>query len=1214
MKDMSPTRTNKFDLLKSPLEGTNLIEASAGTGKTYTITGLFLRLILEKNLSVNEILVVTFTEAATQELKDRIRRRLRQAAEAFSVGHSDDAFLRSLVIHSTNTKRALDNLREALRSFDQAAIFTIHGFCRRILLENAFESGSLFDTELVANQENLVREIVDDFWRMHFYKASPLFMNYILINKLTPQSLCAMLSNRVSQPYLKIIPGLQIPDTSFEEQSFKTAFEKVRQAWPSSRIRVEEILAGYEGLNRAKYKKPQIPAFIQAMDHYTASEVPHVGLFSGFDKFTTSEIGASLKSNYSPPEHRFFDLCEALKQMHTALERLFRQRLLGLKAALFPYVRDELKRRKADKNIQSFDDLLLKLESALKNKGGKLLAKEIGTKYKAALIDEFQDTDPVQYAIFNSAFNHENSILFLIGDPKQAIYSFRGADIFAYMAAAKDVRTRFTLGENWRSEPGLIAAINTLFSGKTHPFIYDRIPFEPTAAARVQDPEVLRLYGKPESHLTLWFVDAEKSAQQGKPVSKGRAKELIPRAVAAEISRLLALGEKKRAQFGKRPLSEGDIAVLVRTNSEARLMQKALNESRIPSVLYSTETVFESHEAMEMERVLHGIAEPHDLNALKTALVTDMIGLKGEELEAMATGQKSWEPWLIKFREYHDLWNRLGFIRMFRTLLLVEEVLPRYMLFSDGDRRNTNLLHLAEVLHQISAEKNLNMEGLTQWLSQQRDRETPEVDEHQLRLESDENAVKLVTVHKSKGLEYPVVFCPFTWGGSRIRDSKTPFTFHDASEQNRLTLDIGSEDMEKNRSFAEKELLAENLRLFYVALTRAKSRCYLVWGRFNQAETSAPAYLFHGPDSWKSEGVVDATVTKCASLKDHAMLADLDRISQKSAGHIGLYEMPLQGGEEQLLPPPEKEPSLSCLTFAGKIDRQWRISSFSSLIVGLPHGEEIPDRDETGSADLLETEGLEQREIQEEHGDIFSFPKGALAGTLVHDIFEHLDFMEKDDVRVKNLVADKLKQYGFDPQWQEALCRMIQKVLTAPLDPQTKGLSLTCISNQDRLSELEFYFPLKTISPETLKKVFQSHPGAPPLPKSFPDAIGRLQFAPTRGFMKGFMDLVFTYKDRFYLVDWKSNHLGNRVEDYVLERLSPAMQNEFYVLQYHIYTLALDLYLKRRLPGYRYEEHFGGVFYIFLRGVEPEKGTDYGIYRHRPSPELITALRETFIG
>lgn len=1204
--------SSHFDLLNSPLEGTNLIEASAGTGKTYTIAGLFLRLLLEKNLSVNEILVVTFTEAATQELKDRIRTKLREAIGAFAGGRNGDDFFGNLVKSSKNTKNALDSLREAVRAFDQAAIFTIHGFCRRILHENAFESGSLFDTELITNQENLIREIVDDFWRMNFYKASPLFINYVLMNKFGPESLLALLGNRFSQPYMKIIPRLEIPDSSLAERAFKEALEKAGNAWPSARTGIADILADHEGLHRGKYKKAKIPAWIQAMDHYMATGGGHPGLFKGFEKFTTGEINASTKKDHPPPVHPFFDLCETLRQNQMELERLFRQRLLGLKADLFHYVRDELKRRKADKNIQSFDDLLLKLLNGLENRGGELLAKEIRTKFKAALIDEFQDTDPVQYAIFNSAFKDRNSILFLIGDPKQAIYSFRGADIFAYMAAAQDVESRFTLRENWRSEPGLIGAINTIFSGKDHPFIYDRIPFQPTAPAQGKVHESLTLYGKPKSHLELWFVDAETAAEPGKAITKSLARELIPRAVAAETSRLLALGRSKKALFGKRPLAEGDIAVLVRTNAEARLMQKALTSLGIPSVSYSTENLFDTHEAMETERVLCGIAAPHNLNALKAALTTDMIGIKGEDLDAMMADEKGWETWLIKFKEYHDLWIRLGFIRMFRSLLLNEKILPRHMSFPDGERRNTNLLHIAEVLHQISVEKNLNMEGLTKWLSQQRDPGTPRLEEHQLRLESDENAVKLVTVHKSKGLEYPVVFCPFTWDGSRIKNAQAPFTFHNEEDHNRLTLDLGSEYVEKNRGFAERELLSENLRLLYVALTRAKSRCYLVWGRFNQADTSALSYLFHGPGSRKLEDVVDDTGERFESISDQDMLAELKTVLQKSAGTISLSEMPVNEGEKHVLSRAQEDASLSCLKFSGNIDRQWHISSFSSLIHGLPHGEEIPDRDETDSVDVFEIEDLEELDSGEKRKDIFSFPKGAQAGTFMHDIFEHLDFQEKDPGRVNGLIADKLIEYGFEPVWQKTLFRMIQKVMAAPLNPGIRGLRLSCIPDQDRLNELEFYFPLKTIAPDTLKRIFRSAQGNQ-TPHTFPGTMGRLQFAPTRGFMKGFMDLVFRFKDRFFLVDWKSNHLGNRVEDYAPESLFPVMENEFYILQYHIYTLALDLYLRMRLPGYRYEYHFGGVFYIFLRGVYPEKGADYGIYRDLPSPELIDALREALI-
>jgi len=1220
------TISEYFDLLTSPLEGTNLIEASAGTGKTYTIAGLFLRLILEKNLSINEILVVTFTVPATEELKDRIRIKLREAIEAFNGARVADSFLIDLVRRHADPKTALQSLGQALRSFDQAAIFTIHGFCRRILHENAFESGSLFDTELVTDQESLKREIVDDFWRTHFYTASSLFVNYAINNKFNPENLLSLLANRDAQPYLKIIPQVESPDTSAQEKGFRDIFNKTRKAWQSARAEVEKILTNDEGLNRSKYSEAKIPVWIRGMDDVMSTGGNNPILFQNFTKFTSSEINGAVKKDHIPPAHPFFELCERLREKQGELASIFDQRLMGLKVALFHYMHDELIKRKEKKNIQFFDDLLLKVYRALQKTDGEALARAIGNKFRAALIDEFQDTDPIQYAIFRKIFGSEKRTLFLIGDPKQAIYSFRGADIFTYMDAAGDVESRFTLGENWRSEPDLIAAINTIFTKVDRPFVYKEIPFQSVSPAANKRSESLMIDNKKESPLHLWFLDANKITKSDKAINKTQARELISRAVADEISRLINRGAKNRALIGKRPLSEGDIAVLVRTHYEARTMQKTLSALNIPSVLYTTENIFDSHEAQEMERVLAGISEPNNDGLLKAALATDMIGVKGEELDDLIQDESGWEKWLVKFRHYHDLWGNHGFIQMFRHLLVQEKILTHLMPLPDGERRNTNLLHLAEVLHQASIERKLCMAGLLKWLSEQRDQSTPRLDEHQLRLESDENAVKLVTIHKSKGLEYPVVFCPFGWTGSRIKKNNNPFTFHDSLSHMGLTLDLGSPAMDENRVFAEKEELAENLRLLYVALTRARSRCYLVWGRFRDAETSAPAYLFHQQGSWKGDNVVTNIEERLKSLSDEDMRAELKILVDNPDGTIRLSEMPMKTGEKYS-PLPDKKVVLSSRTFSGNIDRQWHISSFSSLVSGRQYGAELADHDAinlpaspereqwragpesrtAGRPHTYSQRNFEESIIEDEPSGIFSFPRGTKAGTCLHDIFEHLDFVQKDTSVIKQLVANKLIEYGFELTWQETLCDMIQKVLSVPLEPERSDFTLSHIPNQDRINELGFYFPLKSISTKKLHNIFAEYAG-PELSKDFPEHIERLDFTPVRGFMRGFMDMVFQFQGQFYLVDWKSNLLGSGLEYYDQKGLAKAMKDEFYSIQCHIYIVALNQYLRLRLPGYTYETHFGGALYIFLRGVDPNEGTEFGIYRERPSGKFINKL------
>lgn len=724
------------------------------------------------------------------------------------------------------------------------------------------------------------------------------------------------------------------------------------------------------------------------------------------------------------------------------------------------------------------------------------------------------------------------------------------------------------------------------------------------------DLETLRTDGRSEPHFRLWFLRADTTGAPGKAISKTSAREMIAEAVAAEISRLLIQGRHNRACFGERPLEEGDIAVLVRTNSEARLMQRALSALHVSSVLHSTGNLFDSYEALEMERLMWGIIDPNNESLLKGALATDMIGLYAEQLDVLAADEIGLEEWLVRFQSYNDMWGGRGFIRMFRCFLSEQDVLARLMSLPDGERRCTNIVHLSEVLHQRSVEKKLGMADLLKWLSEQREEDAYRNEEHPQRLESDENAVRLVTIHKSKGLEYPIVFCPFAWAGSRIKESKGPITFHDEDDDMRLTLDLGSPEIQRNLVLAERELLSENLRLLYVALTRAKSRCYLIWGHFKDGETSALSYLFHQPDSWEPKDVVNATKERCSSLSDEDMLRELRTVSEMAMGTIGLSEMPVGPGQEYLHPAGKKE-TLTCREFGGSIDSQWRVSSFSSLISGFPHGYEMPDRDALGIPEGYDETALEEAEAREPASNFFSFPKGARAGTFVHDIFEHMDFTEKDPAVLKGLVARKLDEYDFEHHWLNSVCDMVRNVLSAHLDTSSTDLSLSCIRSEDRLNELEFYFPLKMVSPEKIEGLLK---GLVPTHRAeSTDSIHRLYFAPTKGFMKGFMDMVFNWRDRFYLVDWKSNHLGNKVGDYDRASLAVVMKKNLYLLQYSLYTLALDQYLKLRMPDYRYEKHFGGVFYIFVRGVDPETGPDFGIYRDLPSSELIKALRNNLL-
>jgi len=1215
----------KFDLINTPLTGTNLIEASAGTGKTYAISGLFLRLILEKQIPADQILVVTFTKAATDELKERIRKKLIEAKEAFSKGSGTDTFINELIKKHDNHAHAFQMLQDALVDFDKAAIFTIHGFCQRILHENAFETGSLYNTELVTDQEKLMKEVADDFWRKNIYMQPLEFISYILNNKkISGPEYFFNLLNKVKTPDIKIIPKLKEPELKSLE-NYRDIFKGLKEKWHPYRNEVKKLLMDpalsgtiYGGTkkstNQPGYSKRELKIISMAddMDKFTDKESTPFPLFDKFENFTTSKIEKSTKKNQVPLSHEFFDICDELYLKYEKVVAEFEAYFLFLKSELFSYAKSQIEKRKKSKNIQFYDDLLETVRNALKEdneKEGNALAKAIRQKYKAALVDEFQDTDPVQYEIFLRLFSTPGSVLFIIGDPKQAIYGFRGADIFSYMEAAYNADSKFTLFKNWRSRPGLITAVNTLFSNIKAPFVFDEILFEKARPGRKPDADDK----KETPPLKLWYIESNEK----KPINKADAVRLISTAVAGEIARITSHVKEK--------VQAGDIAVLVRTNRQARIIKDSISAQNVPSVLYNAGNVFDTDEAMEMERVLTSIAEPGNERRFKSALATRIMGVSGEQLDMainQSIGLEGLETRLADFSNYFQIWKRHGFIRMFRLFMTQEEVKKRILAFTDGERRLTNILHLSEILHQESVEKGLGITGLVKWLCEQRDSSSPRLEEHQLRLESDELAVKIITIHKSKGLEFPVVFCPFGWEGSLVKDEEV--VFHDINENKRLTIDLGSQEIIDHIPLTQNELLAENLRLLYVAITRAKKQCYLVWGRISKAETSAMAYLFHDllhdKKLVKTDDIAADLKQKFDLLSDEDLIDDLKLISGRSKGTIELSFITNEN-DFKYKSFAGKEIKLFCRNFNTKIDRKWKVSSYSSLVSGQMPDDEFPDHDTfykphgwtTGShIDFQSLSGQFEQTDYPEKNDIFSFPKGARAGIFIHDIFENLDFKEDSADVQERLVTGKLHEYGFDIKWKNVLCDMIRNVISIPLLAEVKDLTLSSISSRDRINEIEFYFPLKTVTKKKLKKIFSDYIGMN-IPADFPSRLERLAFSPSEGFMKGYIDMIFRHKGKFYLVDWKSNFLGAHIKNYSKDSLEETMKEELYILQYHIYLLALHKYLSFRVPGYNYEKNFGGIFYVFIRGIDNRCDPEFGIYRDLPGQDLIYALDRELI-
>jgi exodeoxyribonuclease V beta subunit len=1238
--------------LDVPLEGTTLIEASAGTGKTHALCELYQRLLLEGGLMPEQILVLTFTEAATEELRHRVRTKLCETRDSLAVGAPDD-FVAVLAERAGGRQTALGHLTRALRNFDQAAIHTIHGFCRGVLRDNAFESGSTFDTELIRDQADLKREAIEDFWRRHLYTAPRQLVRHVLEMDISPQKWLADLGRFTANPDIRVIPEVApVADEALRGavDDLAADLQALAGNWPSMRDDVARLLCD-PALNATSYgnfrpgrrdpaktqREEKITDLLRPVDIYWAAWdplAPHP-LWEKLDRMTAGALQRATKKGQATPAHPFFDACERLAARDGDLQLMLEQQVLWLEREMLAFLHCELPRRKRKHNVQHFDDLLLRLWERLRSPGGEDLAAAVREKHRAALIDEFQDTDPIQYELLATIFRSPGGCLIFIGDPKQAIYSFRGADVFAYLEAARHVDRSYTLTTNWRSEPELITAVNTLFSGHANPFIHGEIEFHPVQPASGKSREPLLESGRNRGPLTLWIVKSVADGEESRAWAKEEAQKAIRDAVAAEIIRLLrgaAAGEvrlrsqsQQEASPTEEPLKESDIAVLVRTNEEARRMQQTLTARGVPSVLTTEQDVFDSPEAMELERVLTAIAAPHQEGFIRSALATPLLGVQGEEIARLLKADLEWEQVIVRFRRALQLWHEEGFFAMLRRFLVEERVRSRLMALADGERRITNLLHLMEILHQRTVEENLGVTDLVKWLATQRDPRQRGGVEHQLRMESDDHAVRLVTIHKSKGLEYPVVFCPFSWSGLTPQKGHKPFTFHDEDCGGVLTLDLARSGNEGQRAVAAREALAESLRLLYVALTRARKRCYLVWGHFNEAGTSSLAYLFHHRDGCAGPSLVKEMRATYEKLGGEGIEAALQQIAAGTRGAVELAPLP-PPDERGLAPPGERGPTLTCRAFTRRLDRSWRVTSFSGLISGFSTESELPDRDGMGGHQRAAEEGVQEAGVPAPPRDILAFPAGARAGTLVHDILEHLEFTNASPALVAELVAGKLEQHGFEAIWRDALCGMIRKLLAVPLGEEpARPFRLTDVPARERMREMEFYFPVRFLDSQLLQRIFarwsRSQGGSNPPPDALLPArleaasprcwlenVARLNFQPVKGFMRGFIDLVFHHGGRFYLVDWKTNLLGDRPEDYQPEALIAAMGMGHYYLQYHLYTVALHRYLSTRLAGYRYDRDFGGVYYFFLRGLDPSSTVRRGVFHDRPLSGLIEEL------
>ncbi|WP_307944133.1 exodeoxyribonuclease V subunit beta [Pseudomonas mosselii] len=1200
--------------LSFPLHGSQLIEASAGTGKTFTISALYLRLILghggeqgfSRELLPPQILVVTFTDAATKELRERIRARLAEAARFFR-GELDGA---DPLLHllrddypQEQWPRCASRLEIAVQWMDEAAVSTIHGWCQRMLREHAFDSGSLFTQSLETDHSELLGQVMRDYWRRFCYGMRGESLAWVRGNWGSPDALLPRI-----RPLFGRVRGQEDEQDpqSLIEATLRQRTEQLAQLkapWGAWADELQQICRDAVAAKQADGRKLQARYFEPWFDKLRAwagdEQAMELDLGTGFTRLTPAGLAEVWKSG-EPPQHPALRAMESLREQLQGLASPD-ARLLEHAAAWVSARFEVEKRRRAE---MGFDDMLLRLEHALGSDSGQRLAALIREQFPVALIDEFQDTDPVQYGIFERIYriteNNPDTGLFMIGDPKQAIYAFRGADIFTYLAARRATAGRLhSLDTNYRSSQAMVAAVNRVFLQAEEraegrgAFLFRAQGDNPLPFVEVRAKgrgEQLLIAGQPSAALHCWQLESDE------PVSSTTYRQQLAASCASHIVKLLEGGQQGVSGFadaaGKlRPCLPSDIAILVRDGREAQLVRAELAARDVRSVYLSDkDSVFAAQEAHDLLAWLKACAEPDSERMLKAALASLTLDLPLIELERLNQDERVWENWVMRFRRYRDIWQRQGVLPMLRRLLH-DFQLPRALMGrSDGERVLTNLLHLAELLQQAAGELD-GEQALIRHLTEHLANAGQAGEEQILRLESDEQLVKVVTIHKSKGLEYPLVYLPFICTSKPVDGQRLPLGWHDDQGVAHLTLTPNAEQIER----ADDERLAEDLRLLYVALTRAQHACWLGVAdlkrgtqRSSQLHRSALGYLLGGGLSLAASSQLGewlATLAAGNPAITHGPLPEVQALC---------YRTP--DSQRELLPP--RKPRRAAA-------EHWWIASYSALRVG----DQTLVADSSQAQQLLDDEVLDSqslREVPAEAGDIHRFPRGPNPGTFLHGLLEWAGREGFAEVAAQGPVIERTVGQRCNRRdwtgWIPTLTQWLQQLLVQPMPLQ--GTTLTLAGLERYQVEMEFWFASHQVDAVRLDHLVARHTHV---------GMTRAAAQPTvlNGMFKGFIDLAFELDGRYYVADYKSNWLGPDAEAYGALAMEQAILEHRYDLQYVLYLLALHRQLRARLPDYDYDRHVGGAVFIFLRGVT---SAGHGLYHARPPRALIEQLDAMFRG
>ena len=1159
-----------FNPISTPLKtGINLIEASAGTGKTYAIAMLVLRFVVEKNFTIEQLLVVTFTKAATEELKDRIRARLVEARQ-LAQGHADNIdsnvikWFNALSLEISLIKQRLEG---ALLNIDRAGIFTIHGFCQRILMEHALESGQLFDFELTAESHRIKQHCTDDYWRKQLYPRTALQVSLLTLYYATPEEL------------LKSISSISlIADIVPEVKKLDDLLVQIESLINQAQLQFDAVYQTLKNSFDDKFKKSYLDVFdvrAKKLNHWLKGHSLSLPEIEVLNLVTEQSLNKALngvkfrKTKAESSEERKAAYIKTLaidndcfNELAAEIKKLTLHFRLGLVKNLQISVDVYLQQL----NLLTFDNLITHLSTALVDDKQQLLTKALQQRFKVALIDEFQDTDYQQWAIFNALFSVNSHYLYLIGDPKQAIYKFRGADIFSYFAAKDQAQHPFTLGYNWRSHPNLVTAVNVLFS-RDKAFLFEKLPFNLVEPALTTMAGEILYNEQCLPPMMLWQL-AESESLTGDWTS-GKAAEIIQVAIINEVVDLLTnnnfslkLGKNKSSK-----LMPKGVAVLVRSNRQAREYQFALQQRGVPAVINSTESVFTSPQAFELYQLLNAVLMVSDINHLKQVLMLDWFGLQGQDFYKLINHEAQLDAWVSRFSEYHLLWQEKGVMVMLSRLLARERVYQHLSILPLAERILTNLNHLIELLQQVVTEQHLGMHATLDYLAKAI-QGGESLDEQPLRLESDDDAVNIVTMHRAKGLEYNIVFCPFLWQTNDIlKQEKEQIQ---CAIDGKIVTDLGSDDFEIHRLKAIEEQLAEDLRLLYVAVTRAKYRCYFVWANVRtklNPNNSALAYLmaFYGDDFKCQQQKLQNFAVQNSAVFSYTLLDSEIELS----GYYQTKQSAVNFEVKSRKPFPEN---------------YWQLSSYTALA--------------TLTQIELDEDNVQEQAVIENTPVVIALPKGIHTGNVIHSLleFNHFKKLADPETDISEQRDRTCLRYGLMLDNPEIINQLLQTVVSTPLSLTDENFCLKNINSWQCIKEMPFYLAVNLFNLNEINRLLKNHVTYRPLNEK-----------QLEGYLTGFIDLICEYNGRYYVMDYKSNYLS----DYGTDSLITAMREHNYGLQYWLYSVVLHLYLQNRLPNYHYQQHFGGVHYLFIRGMVVEQPLS-GVYHTLPNLETLNALTAIF--